>query len=64
MKEYIGFKVGDRVTIEFEGLRISGRLIEIKDGSKKGLGFSKIAVIDCDGDVLTVPFCCIYKKGK
>lgn len=62
MKEYIGFKVGDRVTIEFEGLRISGRLIEIKDGSKKGLGLSKIAVIDCEGDILTVPFCCIYKE--
>lgn len=63
MKEYIGYKVGDRVTIEFEGLRISGVLIEIKDGNKKGLGFSKLAVIDCGGDVLTVPFCCIYKKG-
>lgn len=30
-------------------------------GYKTGLGFSKIAVIDCEGDVLTVPFCCIYK---
>lgn len=57
MKEYIGYKVGDRVTIEFEGLKISGVLIRIKKG-KMGV----LAVIDAI-DVLTVPFCCIYKEG-
>lgn len=56
MKEYIGYKVGDRVTIEFEGLEISGVLIKIKKG-KRGV----LAVIDAI-DVLTVPFCCIYKE--
>ena len=62
-KEWIGYKTGDRVKIEFEGLEISGLLIDIKEGNKKGLGFSKLAEIDCGGDVLTVPFCCIYKEG-
>lgn len=56
MKEYIGYKVGDRVTIEFEGLRISGVLKKIKKG-KRGV----LAVVDAM-DVLTVPFCCIYKE--
>ena len=56
MKEYIGYKVGDRVTIEFEGLEISGVLIKIKKG-KRG----ELAVVDAI-DVLTVPFCCIYKE--
>lgn len=57
MKEYIGYKVGDRVTIEFEGLKISGALIRIKKG-KRGV----LAVVDAM-DVLTVPFCCIYREG-
>lgn len=57
MKEYIGYKVGDRVTIEFDGLEISGVLIKIKKG-KRGV----LAVIDAI-DVLTVPFCCIYKEA-
>lgn len=56
MKEYIGYKVGDRVTIEFEGLRISGVLKKIKKG-KRGV----LAVVDAM-DFLTVPFCCIYKE--
>ena len=56
MKEYIGYKVGDRVTIEFEGLEISGVLIKIKKG-KRGV----LAVIDAI-NILTVPFCCIYKE--
>lgn len=56
MKEYVGYKVGERVTIEFEGLEISGVLIKIKKG-KRGV----LAVIDAI-DVLTVPFCCIYKE--
>lgn len=62
LKEWIGYKIGDRVKIGFDGFEVSGVLIEIKDGNKKGLGFSKIAVIDCDGDVLTVPFCCVFKN--
>lgn len=57
MKEYIGYKVGERVTIEFDGLEISGVLIKIKKG-KRGV----LAVVDAI-DVLTVPFCCIFKKG-
>ena len=58
MKEYIGYKVGERVTIEFDGLEISGVLIKIKKG-KRGV----LAVVDAI-DVLTVPFCCIFKKGE
>ena len=57
MKSYSGYKVGDRVTVEFEGLRISGVLKKIKKG-KRGV----LAVIDAI-DVLTVPFCCIYKEA-
>lgn len=62
LKEWIGYKIGERVRIGFDGFEVLGGLVEIKDGNKKGLGFSKIAVVDCEGDVLTVPFCCIYKE--
>ena len=62
LKEWIGYKIGERVRIGFDGFEVLGVLVEIKDGNKKGLGFSKIAVVDCEGDVLTDPFCCIYKE--
>ena len=44
MKEYIGYKIGDRVTIEFEGLRISGVLKKIKNGLGKFLFFALVCL--------------------
>lgn len=56
-------KRGDKVAIEFEMLEVQGTLLHLQvgQGKKKGFGFSELAVVDCGGDVLTVPRCCIYK---